>query len=91
MIDANGGAPKVLVAHENGIFLGDAAWAPEGSRIAFLAQTRVDTTSWGESIYRTTLSVVNADGTGRRVLRDLGREDQSPLGWAHELKWSPYG
>lgn len=53
-----------------------AAWSPDGSRIAFLSQRG--------------LSVVNADGTGRRVLStlDLPHPHASE---AFSLTWSPDG
>ncbi len=92
VIDSAGGTPKLLLASGDRMaFLTFPAWSPDGSQIAFIESTVVGETSWGERIYRLTLSVVNADGTGERVLRDLGREDRSPTGWAKGLVWSPDG
>jgi Tol biopolymer transport system component len=91
VIDSAGGTQDLLVAAGGRTALSDPAWSPDGSRIAFIEHTIVGETEWGEPIYRLTLSVINADGTERRVLRELGREDRSPTGWARGLVWSPDG
>jgi Tol biopolymer transport system component len=91
VIDSTGGTPDLLVAAGGRTILVDPAWSPDGSRIAFIEHTIVGETGWGEPIYRLTLSVVDADGTGRQVLRVLGREDRSPTGWSRGLVWSPDG
>ncbi len=92
VVDSTGGTPQLLAASgDQTVFLSDPTWSPDGSRIAFIELTTVGQTSWGEPIYRRALSIVNADGTGQRVLRDLGREDRSPTGWATGLVWSPDG
>lgn len=91
VVDATGGTPTLLAPADGPTALSDPAWSPDGSRIAFIEATVVGETGRGEPIYRRTLSVVNADGTRRRALIDLGREDRSPTGWARGLTWSPDG
>ncbi len=91
VIDSTGDARELLVAVRGQTALTDPVWSPDGSRIAFIELEIVGETSWGEPVYGRTLSVVNADGTGRQVLIDLGREDRSPTGWASDLAWSPDG
>ena len=53
----------------------DAKWSPDSSRIAIVAKT---------SSERHELIVINADGTGRRKLTDLGHHGAS-------IAWSPEG
>jgi hypothetical protein len=84
-------ATQLLGSGAETTFLDSPAWAPDGSRIAFIRLETVGETSWGEPIYRRTLATVNTDGTAERVLMDLGREDRSPTGWATGLAWSPDG
>jgi Tol biopolymer transport system component len=91
LIGSDGSGRTLLVASGPRTAFMDPTWSPDNSRIAFLALTVVDETSWGEPVYRRTLSVVSSDGTNPRVLHDLGREDRSPTGWATGLAWSPDG
>jgi WD40 repeat protein len=55
--------------------LTDAAWAPDGKRLAYLAEG----TNASNDVY-----VINADGTGQRALTDTPQDEE----WA---SWSPDG
>jgi Tol biopolymer transport system component len=90
VVDSTGGTPTLLVAGGGRTRVSGAAWSPDGSRIAFITSTVVGH-DIGGTIDRETLSVVNADGTGRRVLRDLGTEGRSPAAGAGGIVWSPDG
>lgn len=91
-IDAErGSSPRVLVrlprsqAQHLYVFF-DPSWSPDGRRIAFLSSDLFGT---GESGRPTSLVVVNADGSSRRMLTKLG----SPAGVAETVHptWSPDG
>jgi len=86
--DTDGGNFHLLAAPDTDkTWLLHPAWSPDSSRIAFISSTRAGQTSWGEAVYSTSVLVVDADGTNRRVLADLGQEG----GWADSLAWSPDG
>jgi WD40 repeat protein len=69
--------PKLLDATDSGIWLGHPAWSPDGSQIAFVS-VDPDVRLWS-------ISAVNADGTGRRVIKEPGKL------LVYELAWSPDG
>ena len=72
----DGRTPRLVAASDpsTNTWLQDPAWSPEGSRIAFVA--------YGELRQDYKISVVNADGTGRRVLIDTGNEVVAGLAWS---------
>ena len=87
VIDANGGAPRALVASCDGLcgqpFSESAAWSPDGSRIA-----------WADFTYGDTyvLSLVNPDGTGLQTeVTRLPVSYESPTGAVWSLTWLPDG
>jgi len=73
-------APRELAGGGGDVWLAFPAWSPDGSHIAYVAHTN-STGGW-------TISIMNADGTHRRVLVDLnGRR----IGELAPLVWSPEG
>jgi len=76
--DAESGNRQLLAAGScNGGLFGEPAWSPDGSRIAF--------TVYRECLGTThTIAVVNADGTDRRELINVGA-------WLFGPSWSPDG
>ena len=81
LIDANGGSPRLLAAGNHDTALVEPEWSPDGSTIAFFTVTNPLRGPWA-------VSVVNADGTGQRVLVDLS---QLPVTESGGLAWSPDG
>ena len=77
VIDADGGRPRLLAANDRSGDLGSPSWSPDGSLIAF-------TTNEGVTALKFRLSVVNADGTGRRALVVSSHQVQTPA-------WAPDG
>ena len=69
--------PKLLDATDSDIFLGHPAWSPDGSQIAFIS-VDPDVRLWS-------ISAMNADGTGLRVIKE---PDKLVV---YELAWSPDG
>jgi hypothetical protein len=80
-VSVGGGAPHILVAGGKGQpRLSDPAWSPDGTEIAYVAI--------GPGATTTSISLINADGTGRRVLVDLSGHLYTEAGW---ISWSPDG
>jgi TolB protein len=80
VIDANGGAARPLARDA-----GDAAWSPDGRRIAFASvRDRNGKRCWDQCHLFAELYVMTADGTGlKRLTRNRG-DDHGP-------SWSPDG
>jgi TolB protein len=75
VVDATGGTPQVLLT---GSELSTPTFSPDGTKIAYFA--------WDGRRYH--LRVMNADGSGSRVLsHDVFRDD----GYLLNLLWSPDG
>jgi Tol biopolymer transport system component len=78
VIEAEGGTPRLVAASDPSTmtWLQDPAWSPDGSRIAFV--------TYGELRRDYAISVMNADGTGRRRLINLGARNPWGLAWLPE-------
>jgi Tol biopolymer transport system component len=77
-----GGTPRLVAASDPSTmtWLHSPEWSPDASRIAF-----VEHAQFGPPPYdHYPLSVVNADGTGRRQLIDLGARNPWGLAWLPE-------
>jgi Tol biopolymer transport system component len=91
LINTNGGASQLLV-RSSGVTPNTPAWSPDGSKIAFLNSKRPKAQSPANPQLLSNISLINPNGTGRRVLVDL-----SPyVGGAYygnesSLAWSPDG
>jgi Tol biopolymer transport system component len=78
--DVDGGNRRLLAAGEwDAGWLGEPAWSPDGSMIAF--------TVYKEGPYINAIAVVNSDGSGRRELVNLGAASPSGPFWSPDGSW----
>jgi Tol biopolymer transport system component len=79
VIRGNGAVERQVVSNRlrrHYRLLGEPAWSPDGKRLAFTETTLDD-----DAHFRPSLHIVNADGTGRRLLTpDAASADWSPDG-----------
>ena len=86
VVDANGGRPRLLAGNgPGGAALFSPAWSPDGSLVAFPSIL-----GEGDSI-KAAISVMKADGTGRRVIVGPGAGGTYARTIASGLAWSPDG
>jgi len=74
-MSANGTNLTHLIGGDDGAYR-EPAWSPDGSRIVYTLRTTPD------DLRKSSLYIINADGTNRRVLRDPDGLNESPA-------WSP--
>jgi Tol biopolymer transport system component len=81
LVNANGARPRRLTRNPYGsetAYEYDPAWSPDGSKIAFTADSGEGGTTW--------IDVINADGSRQRQLTNLKRdglcENDSKPAWA---------
>lgn len=91
LISASGGASQLLVGSD-GMVPSAPTWSPDGSQIAFFNSRRPKPQVQSPSQLLSNISTINPDGTGQRVLVDLGRHFGGVVyGDASTLAWSPDG
>jgi Tol biopolymer transport system component len=66
--------PRVVATSVSLVWLGHPAWSPDGSQIAFVGYSEMGQ-SWS-------ISLVNVDGTERRLIRDQDRLRVEGLAWS---------
>ena len=84
LIDADGTNLTQITNTEGGAYgASRPVWSPDGSRVAFIRFRDLDPAPTVSNV-DTELLVVNADGTGQRIVADTDGDDHNPV-------WSPDG
>jgi TolB protein len=83
VVDVKGGTPRLIATSYEAWWLGNPAWSPDGSRIAYIVEGGPEGGAEGLTVQ---IWTVNPDGTDPRSLVDLRG------GWSSGgLAWSPDG